>query len=108
MSKKGDISDCGKYRRISLLSIPGKKFSRILLNKLSTLEEDFLPKVGSAQTKEQKTWSSLYKNTGEFMEQNVDSQLLERLQKNEQGNAMEYTTQIKVSWTLPPLRRQLA
>ena len=33
--KKGDRTDCGKYRGISLLSIAGKIFARILLNILS-------------------------------------------------------------------------
>ena len=34
--KKGDRTDCGKYRGISLLSIAGKIFARILLNIPST------------------------------------------------------------------------
>ena len=34
--KKGDRTDCGNYRGISLISIAGKIFARILLNRLST------------------------------------------------------------------------
>ena len=34
--KKGDRTDCGNYREISLLSIAGKIFARIFLNRLST------------------------------------------------------------------------
>ena len=34
--KKGDRTQCGNYRGISLLSIAGKAFARILLNRLAT------------------------------------------------------------------------
>ena len=34
--KKGDRTDCGDYRGISLISIAGKIFARILFNRLST------------------------------------------------------------------------
>ena len=32
--KKGDLSNCGNYRGIMLLSIPGKVFYRILLDRM--------------------------------------------------------------------------
>ena len=34
LPKKGDLSNCGNYRGITLLSIPGKVFSRILLERM--------------------------------------------------------------------------
>jgi flagellum-specific peptidoglycan hydrolase FlgJ len=37
--KKGDLSECGNYRGISLLSIPSKVFSRILLNRIKTVTD---------------------------------------------------------------------
>ena len=36
---KGDRSDCTNYRGISVLSITGKAFTRVVLNKLQTLAE---------------------------------------------------------------------
>ncbi|CAG9136099.1 unnamed protein product [Plutella xylostella] len=42
---KGDRSDCDSYRGISLLSVCGKVFARILLNRLMTLSEQFLPET---------------------------------------------------------------
>ena len=43
--KKGDRRQCGNYRGISLLSIPGKVFARILLNRLNAHAETFLPEA---------------------------------------------------------------
>ena len=43
--KKGDRRICGNYRGISLLSIPGKVFARILLNRLTQHVEQFLPEA---------------------------------------------------------------
>ena len=34
LPKKGDLSNCGNYRGITLLSIPGKVFNRILLERM--------------------------------------------------------------------------
>ena len=43
--KKGDRRVCGNYRGISLLSIPGKVFARVLLNRLSAQIDQFLPEA---------------------------------------------------------------
>lgn len=43
--KKGDRRICGNYRGISLLSIPGKVFARVLLNRLSSQIDQFLPEA---------------------------------------------------------------
>ncbi|VDO62624.1 unnamed protein product [Schistosoma margrebowiei] len=32
--KKGDLSKCGNYRGVTLLSAPGKAFNRVLLNRM--------------------------------------------------------------------------
>lgn len=41
--KNGDRRACGNYRGISLLSIAGKIFARILLNRLQVVAEEILP-----------------------------------------------------------------
>ena len=40
---KGDRSDCNNYRGISLLSIVGKVYARIILTRLQTLAERVYP-----------------------------------------------------------------
>ena len=37
LPKKGDLGNCNNYRGITLLSIPGKVFNRIILNKLKDI-----------------------------------------------------------------------
>ncbi|VDP37277.1 unnamed protein product [Schistosoma curassoni] len=40
--KKGDLSNCDNYRGITLLSIPGKVFNRVLLNRMTGSIDDQL------------------------------------------------------------------
>ena len=42
LPKKGDLSQCGNYRGITLLSIPGKVFNRILLNRMKDAVDSLL------------------------------------------------------------------
>ena len=42
---KGDRSDCNNYRGISLLSIVGKAFARVVLNRLQPLAERVYPEI---------------------------------------------------------------
>ncbi|CAG4946438.1 unnamed protein product [Colias eurytheme] len=42
---KGSRSDCNSYRGVSLLSVPGKIFARVLLNRLLKLSEELLPET---------------------------------------------------------------
>ena len=41
--RKGNRRECGNYRGISLLSIPGKIFGKLLLHRLKPIAEDILP-----------------------------------------------------------------
>ena len=42
LPKKGDLTDCNNYRGITLLSIPGKVFNRILLNRMRDVVDEKL------------------------------------------------------------------
>lgn len=42
---KGSKADCGNYRGISLLSIAGKIFNGVILNRLITVSEENLPEA---------------------------------------------------------------
>ncbi|PIO59352.1 hypothetical protein TELCIR_19187 [Teladorsagia circumcincta] len=42
MPKKGNLSDCGKWRGITLLSVPGKTFCTVLLRRLRTAIDERL------------------------------------------------------------------
>ena len=46
--KKGDLSDCGNYRGISLLSVVGKTFADIVLQRLKRLAELVYPNLSQA------------------------------------------------------------
>ena len=46
--KKGSKSDCGSYRGISLLSVAGKIFARVILNRLITVSEQTLQEAQCA------------------------------------------------------------
>ena len=37
LPKKGDLSNCNNYRGITLLSVPGKVFNRVILNRLKNI-----------------------------------------------------------------------
>ena len=41
--KKGDLSACDNWRRISLLDVAGKLVTRIIADRLQTIAEDCLP-----------------------------------------------------------------
>ena len=42
LPKKGDLSSCSNYRGITLLSIPGKVFNRVLLNRMKDVVDPHL------------------------------------------------------------------
>lgn len=42
LPKKGDLSNCANYRGITLLSVPGKVFNRILLERMKRAVDPFL------------------------------------------------------------------
>ena len=42
LPKKGDLSNCSNYRGITLLSVPGKVFSRIILNRIKDAVDPLL------------------------------------------------------------------
>jgi len=46
LPKKGDLSDCsdGEWRGITLLSVPGKVFARVLLNCMQDAVDQLLPR----------------------------------------------------------------
>ena len=42
LPKKGDLSSCSNYRGITLLSVPGKVFNRVLLNRMKDVVDPYL------------------------------------------------------------------
>lgn len=50
--KKGDKTDCGDYRGISLLSVAGEILTTILASRLETVVENILPVTEWLQTSE--------------------------------------------------------
>jgi len=42
LPKKGDLTDCNNWRGIMLLSVPGKVFSRVLLNRMKSAVDQLL------------------------------------------------------------------
>ena len=42
LPKKGDLSNCSNYRGITLLSIPGKVFNRVLLERIKEVTDNKL------------------------------------------------------------------
>ena len=53
--EKGDRSQCGNYRGISLLSVVGKLFAEILLQRLKRVAEKFCPQSQSAYRESRST-----------------------------------------------------
>jgi hypothetical protein len=44
ISKKGDLSNCNNRREVTLLSIPSKILTRIILNRIQNTVEQYLQK----------------------------------------------------------------
>ena len=57
---KGDRSDCNNYRGISLLSIVGKTFARVMLNRLQTLAECVYPEAQCGFRAERSTINMIF------------------------------------------------
>ena len=57
---KGDRSDCNNYRGISLLSIAGKLFARVVLKRLQILAETLYPESQYSAASGQKGQPSIW------------------------------------------------
>ncbi|MEO0687237.1 MAG: hypothetical protein AAFY76_19855 [Cyanobacteria bacterium J06649_11] len=58
--KKGDRSQCGNYRGISLLSAVGKLFADILLQRLNRVAEKFYPQSQSGYCESRSTIDGIF------------------------------------------------
>ena len=57
---KGDRSDCNNYRDISLLSIVGEAFARVVLNRLHLLSERVYPEAQCGFTAARSTIDTVF------------------------------------------------
>ena len=74
--KKGSTMDCSNYRGISLLSIPGKVYARILESKLRKVADNQIEEHQSGFSTVKSVQEHIFKQiTEKFVEKNIDMHL---------------------------------
>ena len=69
--KKGDRSQCGNYRGISLLSVVGKVFANILLQRLKRIADKFYPQSRSGYRENRSTIDGIF-TLRQLMEKTIE------------------------------------